>query len=182
MYICTYFTSVRRPGVFVCLCRAKTDTASISIMYVRAPFVPPTVEEFMVIFEQPESQIKPFRGGSLGDISVYRPYDNYRRGAGLLSFLGNIGKRLIPFVSKLVKPALLDFGSGVIDDMRQGNDSLRSSLKKRGVEAVKHIGARAMRGGGGGGGRGVRRKRKRVKRLTIRPSCSSYKKDVFSLA
>jgi len=181
MYICTYFTSVRRPGVFVCLCRAKTDTASISIMYVRAPFVPPTVEEFMVIFEQPESQIKPFRGGSLGDISVYRPYDNYRRGAGLLSFLGNIGKRLIPFVSKLVKPALLDFGSGVIDDMRQGNGSLRSSLKKRGVEAVQHIGSRAMRGGGGGG-RGVRRKRKRVKRLTIRPSCSGYKKDVFSLA
>jgi len=177
MHIFAYFTLERRPGVFA-LCISKIDTILISAMYVRAPFVPPTTEEFMVIFEQPESQIKQFRGGGVGDISVYKSYDHYRRGAGLLSFLGNIGKRLIPFVSKLVKPALLDFGSGVIDDMRQGNTNLRSSMKKRGVEAVKHIGARAMRGGGGG----VRRKRKRVKRLTIRPSCSTYKKDVFSLA
>lgn len=76
---------------------------------------------------------------------------------GLFSFLGNIGKRLIPFVSKLVKPALLDFDSGVTDDKREGKTSLKSSMKRRGVEAIKQV----IRGGGAG------RKRKRVKRLKI---------------
>jgi len=144
-------------------------------MYARSSFVPPTSEEFRTIFENPEALLKLVRGGSLSDIGVYNSYDHYRRGAGLFSFLGNIGKRLIPFVSRLVKPALLDFGSGVIDDMREGKTNLKSSMKRRGIDAIKQVGARAMRGGGAG------RKHKRVKRLRGRPSCSSYKTDVFSL-
>lgn len=60
-------------------------------------------------------------------------------------------------MSKLVKPALLDFDSGVTDDMSEGKTSLKSSMKRRGVEAIKQV----IRGGGAG------RKRKRVKRLKI---------------
>ena len=130
-------------------------------MYARSSFVPPMSEEFRTIFENPEALLKLVRGGSLSDIGVYNSYDHYRRGAGLFSFLGNIGKRLIPFVSRLVKPALLDFGSSVID-MREGKTNLKSSMKRRGIEAMKQVGARAMTGGGAG----RNHKSKEIKGLT----------------
>ena len=121
------------------------------------------------------------RGGGLDDITVYRPPDYYRRGGGLFSFLANVGKKVVPFISRIAKPALLDFASNVIGDIKEGGD-LKSSLRSRGVTALKDAGKRVIRGGARKRvkpcqGVGLRRKA-RGKRAKTRP----YKRDVFSMA
>lgn len=49
-----------------------------------------------------------------------KTYDHYRKEGGIFYVHGSVGKRLIPFATKLFKPPALDSGAGVINDMREG--------------------------------------------------------------
>lgn len=102
----------------------------------------------MLLFNRPEIHFKAHRRGTLGNINIYRKYDHYRKGDYLFSFLGNVRKRLIPFITKLFKTAALSFRASVVNNMKKGKTDLRSSLKKRGLEAAKRkVGSRIMRRG-----------------------------------
>ena len=151
-------------------------------MVRRVPFYPPSERDFMRLMRSEDSLVTR-RGGGLDDISVYRPPSYYRKGGGIFSFLANVGRKAIPFISKIAKPALLDFASNVIGDLKDGGD-LKASVRSRGISALKNVGSRAMRGGGRRrvkACQGVRRKAK-TSRKGKRTRTGAYKRDVFSMA
>ena len=108
-------------------------------------FTPPTESEFKQLFLS-----SPLRkGGGLEDISIFTPKGlPYRRGAGVLSFISGVAKRILPFLFKAAKPAAQEFGASVIKDVIRGKQPIHKSLKKNGLKAIKKTGLRLIRGPG----------------------------------
>jgi hypothetical protein len=48
---------------------------------------------------------------------------------------------------KNVAPTALEFAKEVVGDVVSGNSNIRSSLKKRGIHALRNVGERIVRGG-----------------------------------
>ena len=89
-------------------------------------FYEPAVDDYLALFQDYGIN----KAGGLENIIYYSPAR--KRGGGVL--LDFLRKTLIP----LVTPALLNFGSRVIDDVRQGVGA-KSSLKRRGLQAIGEV-------------------------------------------
>ena len=132
-------------------------------------YVEPSINDFLRILIENNSELSLTRGGGLKDIIVYTPH---KRGAGFLSF---VRKSLLPFI----KPHLFSLGSNILSDMSQGS-KLTDSIKRRGLETMSEIGHRVARGG-------ARRKRKsktiKRKNKKIKRKCKRLRKtdkmDIF---
>ena len=111
---------------------------------MRVTFTPPTENEFKQLFLS--SPLK--KGGGLEDINIFQPRGiTHRRGSGIFSLLTGVAKKVLPFLMKAAKPAAKEFGSSVVRDVLK-KKSLRQSLKKNGIKALKKTGMRLVRGSG----------------------------------
>ena len=114
-----------------------------------------------LLTEQEFSKI--LRGGALEDIDVFRVYrPSTLQGSGFLDIISKIGKFVLPAVKNIIAPAASEFAHNVIDDIMTGQ-SLKKTIKTRGVQGLKKIGSRILHG------RGLKHKRKKhIKRLSNR--------------
>lgn len=141
---------------------------------MRVVFIPPSEHEFKKLF----SSIPLKKGSGLDDITVFQPPVSYMRGGGIFSTLSGIAKRALPFLIKTMSPSIQEFGQGVFTDVVSGNKSLKSSMKNRGVRALKKTGKRILKNvmkskrlGG--------KKKKKKKKTNLRNV--GYKRDVYDL-
>ena len=119
-------------------------------------FVEPSIDDFVRMLSHAGDSIET-RGGGPNDIFIYTPY---RRGGSFLSFLG---RRVLP----MLKPHLLNFGSNVMRDLRDGS-GLKQAIKNRGIETAKDLGRQIIRGGCKGKKRKkAQPKRKKTKRRKL---------------
>ena len=132
---------------------------------MRIAFTPPSENDFKHLF----STLPLRKGAGLGDISVFQPPGiGFRRGAGILSFISGVAKRVLPFLAHAAKPAAKEFGAALVKDIIQKKKPIRKSLKKNGIKALRKTGLRLLRGSG-------KIKKKKMKR---RNSCG-YKRNIF---
>lgn len=146
---------------------------------MRVSFAPLSVKEFNVLFKDDDDGMNS-RGGGISDISVYVPKSN--RGGSLFQILGKLAKSAAPLLMRTVVPEGINFAKNVIGDISSGQ-KLKQSLKKRGIESLKELGRKIVRGGG----KKRRRKNERVvKRLTMKKKKRKTSKredrynDIFS--
>ena len=113
---------------------------------MRVAFISPSIGEYKTLFL---SGVQLKRGAGLDDIQTLNYNADSHRGGGILSTLAGVARRAFPFLLKnIIAPSALTFGRNVLDDISQGDGNIKSSLKKRGLEAVRDAGARLARGGG----------------------------------
>lgn len=105
---------------------------------MRTSFSPPSVESFLKLFDT--SRVK---GGGLDDIILYKARG---RGGGLLSFLGGMARKAIPFLLNTFAPGVLQYGQNVLNDVNNGI-ALKNSARNRGVESLKGVGQKLLSGG-----------------------------------
>ena len=144
---------------------------------MRIVFIPPTAAEFSRLFSD-DGQLS---GGGMQDIRIYTPPSRSPRGAGIVSLLAGLGKKIVPFLMRTILPEGLSMAHNVISDINSSISS-RQSLKRRGLQSVSNVGRRVLRGGGGKTKRiRMRQKKKKTKK---KKKCVLKKrkiKDVFSL-
>ena len=86
-------------------------------------------------------------GQGQGEINIfrrYRPVQN-TRGHGLMSILGQIGRKALPFIKEYFLPSAKELGKNVLSDVIAGK-SFKSSLKTRGKQSLKDVGQRIVKG------------------------------------
>ena len=84
-------------------------------------------------------------GGSIRDIDIFK--SNARlRGGSIFSILASVGRRVLPFLSRYVAPVAKSVGKNIVTDVIEGRD-IKTSLKRRGIDGVKEVGSRILRGG-----------------------------------
>ena len=108
----------------------------------RSIFVPPSERDFLLLFAEGNIRVK---GGSLADITTFKSDVHFQRGSGFWSFLK---RNVLPFLIKKTAPQAMEFVKGVANDAITGNKNLRSSLKSRGIHALKSAGKEMISGGG----------------------------------
>ena len=142
---------------------------------MRVAFAPPSENDFKHLFS-----VLPLRkGAGFSDISIFQPRGvRLRRGAGVLSFLTGVAKRVLPFLTRAAKPAAREFGSAIIKDIIEKKKPIRRSLKKNGIKALKKTGLRLIRGSGKVNKKAGKKKRKKKKKKKKNNPCG-YKKDIF---
>ena len=128
---------------------------------VKIALRPLTEQEFSKILNSQFDSL--LRGGALEDIDVFRVYrPSTLQGSGFLDIISKIGKFVLPAVKNIIAPAASEFAHNVIDDIMTGQ-SLKKTIKTRGVQGLKKIGSRILHG------RGLKHKRKKhIKRLSNR--------------
>ena len=146
---------------------------------MRVPFQAPSEIEFYKI-------LGGFRGGGLSDIRTvnFNEYRGHQRGAGIFASLANLARRAVPFIIKNVAPSAAQFTRDVLSDVTTGNQSIKTSLRKRGISAMKDVGARILKGGKKRKrrvGDTVKRKKRRKRGACAKKKKTSIKKDIFSL-
>ena len=148
---------------------------------MRVPFQAPSEYEFYKI-------LGGFAGGGLGDIrSVhFNEYRGHQRGAGIFASLASLARKAIPFIIKNVGPSASQFTRDVLSDVATGNQSIKTSLRNRGISALKDVGTRILKGGKKRKRRvrdtGKRNNKKRKKSTSCtKKKKKSIKKDIFSL-
>ena len=100
--------------------------------------------------------------GGYRDIDIFKSHRHVKSGSGILSLLGNIGRRALPFISKYILPSVRDLGQNVTSDVI-GGQNFKQSIKRRGKETLKRLGARVLSGKGRG-----KRKRKQSRKMRIK--------------
>lgn len=85
--------------------------------------------------------------GGYRDIDIFRSNRKVHRGGGILSILGNIGRRALPFLTKYILPTARDIGRGVASDLI-GGQNFKQSVKRRGKAGLKQLGERVLSGKG----------------------------------
>ena len=107
-------------------------------------------------------------GGSIRDIGIFKT--NARlRGGSIFSILASVGRRVLPFLSRYVAPVAKSVGKNIVNDVIQG-ENIKTSLKRHGIDGVKQIGSRILRGGNkkrkvGGGRIGQKKKKSATRKL-----------------
>ena len=107
-------------------------------------------------------------GQGQGEINIFRrhrPVQN-TRGHGLMSILGQIGRKALPFIKEFFLPSAKELGKNVLSDVIAGK-SFKSSLKTRGKESLKDVGRRIVKGTSSSSKRRIASILKRKKRLGI---------------
>ena len=143
---------------------------------MRVTFTPPSESEFKQLFLS--TPLK--KGGGLEDISIFQPRGiPHRRGSGIFSILSGVAKRVLPFLMKAAKPVAKEFGTSVVRDVLK-KKSIRQSLKKNGIKALKKTGMRLIRGSGKVTKKKLRNKKKKKNRKKKTSTRSKrYKSNIF---
>ena len=114
---------------------------------MRVTFYPPSPQDFKLLLSgDPDSVLRQANrkyGSGLEDIAIFSSPRGYRRGAGIFSTLT---KTVIPFLFRNIKPVAKKFGSQVAKDVLFNRENIKSSLKKRGLEAIAETGQRLFQG------------------------------------
>lgn len=86
-------------------------------------------------------------GQGQGEINIFRRHRPLRntRGHGLMSILGQIGRKALPFIKEYFLPSAKELGKNVLSDVIAGK-SFKSSLKTRGKQSLKDVGRRIVKG------------------------------------
>lgn len=151
----------------------------------RVVFHTPSENEFTTLL----GKIPLSTGGGLDSMQIAKfsaPTRLHQRGGGFFSSLASIAKTAAPFLFRTIAPSAIKFTQDVIHDVGSGRRNLKGALKKRGIEALKGVGSKLMKGGGKKrGGKGKRKKattkNKRVKRKRIYTCNKNKIKDVFDV-
>ena len=122
---------------------------------VRVKYTPLPGSVFQSLFREGVT-IDRFRGGSIGDISVFKASSPYIKGSGWF------GRIALPLFKRVIAPNLLELGANVLSDVNSGS-KLKSSLKRRGVDSLKKTAKQILTGSGK-----KTRRRQPVKRLNNR--------------
>ena len=104
---------------------------------MRVPYLPPASHHFDAVFNRNSLA----RGGGVDDIKIYQ-----RRGGSFFGILGNVVKRAIPFLRRIILPEVGNLVNNVSQDVSQ-NMPLRQSMRKNLVSAAKNVKNRLVRGG-----------------------------------
>ena len=116
-------------------------------------------------FDTISKSFKPIISGQgQGDIHIFRRRRPNTRGHGLMSVLGQIGRKALPFIKEFFLPSAKELGKNVLSDVIAGK-SFKSSLKTRGKQSLKDVGRRIVKGTSSK--RRLASKLKRKKRLDI---------------
>jgi hypothetical protein len=106
-----------------------------------------------------------------GKGDTYEPKYRRQRGYGIGSIFASIGRWLLPFAKKYVLPSAVEMAKNVASDVMNsgGNlkESLKDSLKERGIQALKNTASNIMTQSGSG--RRRRRTRSRSSGTKKRP-------------
>ena len=148
----------------------------------RVLFYPPSEDEFSSLL----GQIYYSSGSGLDNIRIAKfsaPTRLHQRGGGFFSSLANLAKTAAPFLYRTIAPSALKFTQDVIQDVSSGQSGLKGALKKRGIQALKGVATKLMKGG-----RKKRQRRsikKRVKKnlntKKRKKPCNKRIKDVFDM-
>ena len=109
---------------------------------MRVTFIPLSIREFDILLKN-ENTFKA-RGAGVSDINVYIPRHN--RGGSLFQMLANLARSAAPFLMRTIMPEGVNFAKNVVRDISSGQN-LRRTLKKRGIESLKEVGKKIVRGG-----------------------------------
>ena len=113
---------------------------------MRVPYAPLNEKEFLAQLNQDIGDIVAL-GDGLGDINIFRRH-RLSKGSGAFSnLLLRYGKRILPYLKKILWPAAKEFGQDVIGDVTSG-DAIKTSLKKRGRQALAKVGKKILTGKG----------------------------------
>ena len=104
-----------------------------------------TESEFLSLLKHQNENIS-VKGG-YRDIDIFKSQRRIRSGGSIFSFLGNIGRKALPFISKYILPSVKELGKGVVTDVIKG-ENIKHSIKKRGKQSLKRLGARVLSGKG----------------------------------
>ena len=123
-------------------------------------------------------------GGGLDNIQIAKfalPTRLHQRGGGFFSSLANIAKTAAPFLFRTIAPSALKFTQDVIGDVGSGRRGLKGALRKRGIEALKGVGSRLMKGGKRRGQKITKKKKIKKKKKKIYTCNKNKIKDVFDV-
>jgi len=134
---------------------------------MRVEYVPLSPEDFDVLFLTPLKASRKLKGGGIHDITPFHSDIYNQRGSGILSIIGNMVRKSVPFLRKYVFPALHGMGSNLLNDFTDGAN-MKESLKTHGTNAVKKVLT--------GGKKRKRRMNKLNKKGTQRKNKSAIKK------
>ena len=123
---------------------------------MRSVYITHTSSEFDQIFA---------RGA--GDIQVYK--SPRPRGGSLFGVLTNVVKSSIPFLRKIFLPEIPSLVNDIIDNSNSG-ENVKDRLKRVGLNTIKRVGKRILKGG-------QKSKKRDVKRLV---KGKKKVKDVFN--
>lgn len=125
-------------------------------------------------------------GGSADDIRIFNSSLYGQRGGGLFTFLGSLFRKSIPFMKNLILPAAGDMTRGIAHDIANGN-SFKSSLRRQGMDALRTVGRRIVRGGSKKGKgkknktkKTTKKKYKRKLPVTSVRKCRQIPHDIFT--
>ena len=105
---------------------------------MRVLYQPPSPKDFDILFSSPLKATRKLKGGGIDDINPFYSDVYNQRGSGILSVIGNIFRRSVPFLRKYVFPTLQNLGSELLNDFTQGAD-MKESLKTHGTQAIKKV-------------------------------------------
>ena len=94
-----------------------------------------------------------YRGSGLNDIILYQKDFNsnnlLRKGAGFWSFIGNLARKTLPFISRVLLPEAVTFGQNLIDKRLEKKTNLTSEdLKKISKKSIGNIAKKISVGSG----------------------------------
>ena len=110
------------------------------IFKMRVAYITPSVRDFEIILSDGL-----IRGGKLSDIRYLRNPRVYQRGSGILSFLGGLARKTIPFLLQHILPEAGNLYRNVSRYLNEGK-SARTAMKKHGINALKNVGKRVLGG------------------------------------
>ena len=103
---------------------------------MRVIYISPSPKHFDLYFNPV------IRGGGQGDINIYR-----KRGGGFFGILGNVVRRSIPFLKRIILPEIGSLAYKITNDISQGGN-FAESVKQNAINSAKKIAHRVARGGG----------------------------------
>ena len=167
----TIKVSFRKNFLAVCIMQSST----------RVLFFPPTEDEFSSLL----GQVNYLSGSGLENIRIAKfpaPGRLHQRGGGFFSSLARLAKSAVPFLYRTFAPSALKFTQDVIQDVSGGESGLKGALKKRGVQALKGVATKLMKGGRNKRKRKIKKKNiKKVHAKKRRKTCNKKIKDVFDM-
>ena len=142
---------------------------------VRVSYISPSTEQFALIFSIGGTVS---RGGGVGDIRNFHSDVHYQKGSGIFSFLGNIARKSIPFLTNYIFPEVGNLVKNVVNDVSMGVP-VKTAVKRHGVKALKNTGRRVI-GSGKQKKKKIKKRRRNIKKKKqMKIQCGSSN-DIFS--
>ena len=111
---------------------------------MRVEYIVPSERDFDNFFVYHNNKIK---GSGLEDIAIFTPNRLHSRGGGLFSLVGRVLRGTIPFLKNLIFPEIPNFVNNVVGDMQRGDIPVKNSLRRHGINSLKNVGTRLVKGG-----------------------------------